>query len=75
MPIMTEAGGASKQQRGYIIGLARKLQATLPIESAVVARVERLAKVGEMTEAEAATLIDVLQKYLGEEVDNRLPHL
>jgi hypothetical protein len=67
MPVMTEADGATKAQRGYIIGLTRQLQELLPIDSNVVARVERRAKVGEMSEEDAARLIAQLQTHIRHE--------
>jgi hypothetical protein len=61
---MTERGGATKQQRGYIIGLTRTLNDTLGLDSLVVSRIERKAKVGTMSEDEAARLIDALKEFI-----------
>ena len=64
MPVMTEAGGATKAQRGYIIGLTRQLNEILGIDSDVVARIERKAKTGVMSMSEAELFISVLKYYV-----------
>ena len=66
MPVM-RSDGASKQQRGLIIGLTRKLNSLLPIDSNVALRIERQAKVGDVSETEAIVTIAALQTIIQRE--------
>jgi hypothetical protein len=66
MPVM-RSDGASKAQRGYIIGLTRKLNSLLPIDSNVALRIERQAMVGEVTATEALVTIAALEAIINRE--------
>lgn len=67
MPVLNTEG-ATKQQRGYIIGLVRKIHQALPVSSvrvySIVLEIERIAKVGDMTEEQALNYIDGLKVIL-----------
>jgi hypothetical protein len=64
--------GASRQQRGFIIGLVRQICAGYGLESDAVARIERVAKLGPLTREEAVRTISELQRMVEElEVDNQ----
>jgi hypothetical protein len=67
MPVVNREG-ATAQQRGYIIGLVRKIHKALPVSSvevySIVLEIERQAKVGDMTEEQAVRYVDGLKKIL-----------
>ncbi len=67
MPVLNREG-ATAQQRGYIIGLVRKIHKALPVSSvkvySIVLEIERQAKVGDMTEEQGAKYIDGLKVIL-----------
>ena len=69
MPVK-RSDGANKATRGYIIGLTRQLQKLLDIDSTTVARIERKAKVGELSADDAAVLISVLRTHI-ERIEKR----
>jgi hypothetical protein len=67
MPVLNREG-ATAQQRGYIIGLVRKIHKSLPTSNvrvySIVMEIERQAKVGDLSEEAASWTIDELKRIL-----------